>query len=224
MTDKSKASIGKKLAISAAGAGLLLLTTVLPAEYGLDPTGLGKMMGLTALAQEVTAKPAPFEGKLEFNVQDYDTSAEIIQGSIKGLVYMQDVPFKTQIIDIQIEDLGEVEYKFIMDGDASFVYSWEALDANGANVEYGVYYDFHGHPSTDDAKNYPDGFEMAYSKSEGTQQSGSFTAPFPGYHGFYFMNIEEGPITVKLNISGYWNDQKEMYRAVDGKVITKVEF
>ena len=37
--------------LALAAATVLLLTTVLPAEYGLDPTGLGKKMGLTALHQ-----------------------------------------------------------------------------------------------------------------------------------------------------------------------------
>lgn len=107
-----------------------------------------------------------------------------------------------------------------MSADTTFVYSWEVLDAAGD----GVYYDFHGHPSSEDAVNFPDGFEMAYAKGEGLTQSGSFTTPFAGYHGFYFMNIEEGPTTVRLNIAGYWDDSKEMYRAINGEVITNEAF
>ena len=75
-----------------------------------------------------------------------------------------------------------------------------------------------------DAPQYPEGFEQAYSKGEGQSQSGSFTAPFPGYHGWYLMNLEEGATTVRLKVSGYWKEHKEMYRAVDGKVINVVEF
>ena len=119
-----------------------------------------------------------------------------------------------------IEDLGEIEHKFVMPVDTTLVYSWEVLDAKGE----GIYYEFHGHPSSDDAANYPEGFEQAYSKGEGSAQSGSFTTPFPGYHGWYIMNLEEGPITVRLKVSGYWQEHKEMYRAVDGKVLNVVEF
>jgi hypothetical protein len=216
-----KSSIGKKFAFIVLAAGALLFTVVLPAEYGIDPTGLGKVLGLTTLAsQEKTINMQPFESVLSFNVEEYDMQADVINQSVKGLIKLQPTLFKTEVIDINIEDLGEVEHKFITDADATFVYSWEVLNAKGD----GVYFDFHGHPSTKDAANYPDGFEMAYSKNEGTTQSGSFTAQFPGYHGFYFMNLEEGPITVRLKISGYWEKHKEMYRAVDGKVITSIKF
>jgi hypothetical protein len=36
-------------AIAVAGAAVVLVTIVLPAEYGLDATGVGRVLGLTAL-------------------------------------------------------------------------------------------------------------------------------------------------------------------------------
>ncbi|MBU2936793.1 MULTISPECIES: hypothetical protein [Pacificibacter] len=208
-----------KLTLGAFAGGALLVIAVLPAEYGIDPTGLGETFGLDALS----TKPitiAQFDGDLSFNVGDYDPTAERIDQSVQGLIHLEDAPFHSEVIDIQIEDYGEVEYKFVMPADTTFVYSWQVLEAQGD----GVYYDFHGHPSSEDAVNFPEGFEMAYAKGEGLTQSGSFTAPFAGYHGFYFMNIEEGPITVRLNISGYWDESKEMYRAIQGEVVTNEAF
>lgn len=212
-------NLSSKLALGALAGGVLLVVAVLPAEYGVDPTGLGAKLGLTDMS-EPPLIIAQFEGDLSFNIGEYDPTAELINESVQGLIKLEDTPFHNEIIDIEIEDYGEVEYKFIMPADTTFVYSWEVLDA----VDDGVYYDFHGHPSSDDAVNFPDGFEMAYAKGEGLTQSGSFTTPFAGYHGFYFMNIEEGPITVRLNIAGYWDDSKEMYRAINGEVITNEEF
>ncbi len=208
-----------KLIAAALGGGAVLVLTVLPAEYGIDPTGVGSKLGLTAMAQEATTQ-APFEGVLEFNIGEYDPTADLIDTSVQGLIHRENAPFHTEVIDIMIEDFGEIEHKFIMEADTTFVYSWEVLDAEGD----GVYYDFHGHPASADAADYPEDFEMAYAKGEGTSQHGSFTAPFPGYHGFYFMNIEEGPITVRLTISGYWNEHKEMYRAVKDEVLVNEEF
>lgn len=208
-----------KLGFAAAGAGILLVTVVLPAEYGIDLSGFGRITGLTALAQE--AKPSyEFEGTLEFNIGDYDPSAEIIDQSVQGLIHLEEAPFKSEVIELEIEDLGEIEHKFILPADTTILYSWEVVDPKGD----GVYFDFHGHPSSADAANYPEGFEMAYSRGEGYAQNGSFTAPFPGYHGWYLMNLEEGPITVRLTVAGYWTEHKEMYRAVDGNVITNVDF
>jgi len=212
-------NLTSKLCLGAIAGGALLVVAVLPAEYGIDPTGLGENFGLIPLSENA-AVATPFTGDLSFNVGEYDPSAELINESVQGLIHLEDAPFHNEVIDIEIEDFGEVEHKFIMPADTTFVYSWEVLAAKGD----GVYYDFHGHPSSEDAANFPEGFEMGYAKGEGLTQSGSFTTPFAGYHGFYFMNIEEGPITVRLKIAGYWNDSKEMYRAIKGEVVNNVEF
>jgi hypothetical protein len=37
--------------MAAAVAGVLLLTVVLPAEYGIDPTGAGRVLGLTQMGE-----------------------------------------------------------------------------------------------------------------------------------------------------------------------------
>jgi hypothetical protein len=212
-------SLSSKLTLGALVGGVLLVIAVLPAEHGIDPTGLGAKLGLTDMS-EPPLIIAQFEGDLSFNIGEYDPTAELINESVQGLIHLENALFHNEIIDIEIEDYGEVEYKFIMHADTTFVYSWEVLGSVGD----GVYYDFHGHPSSDDAANFPEGFEMGYAKGEGLTKSGSFTTPFAGYHGFYFMNIEEGPITVRLNIAGYWDDSKEMYRAINGEVITNEEF
>lgn len=220
MTQKNRRSVGTKLLCSFALAIALLFVAVLPAEFGNDPTGFGAKMGLVALASDTTDVSAqPYERVLEFNVEEYDSSAERIERSIKGLVTLENTPFKNETIMIVVEDLGEVEHKFIMREGMSFVYSWKVKDVKGD----GVYFDFHGHPQASDVENYPEDFEMAYSKSEGKSQSGSFRAPFGGLHGFYFMNLEEGPIVIELNVSGYYKEHKEVYRAVDGKILTKLD-
>lgn len=219
-TTHSNRSIGTRLLLSAAIAGALLVAFVLPAEYGIDPTGLGKWTGVSALAQDAPAASKNFGQSLDFNVEEYDLTAEQINQSIRGLLHLEDVPFKSETIVLELEDLGEMEHKFILSQDTALLYSWKILNAKGD----GVYYEFHGHPSSADASNYPEGFEQAYSKGEGAGQNGSFTAPFPGYHGWYFMNLEEGPIQIELTVSGYYEEHKEMYRAVDGKIINNVEF
>jgi hypothetical protein len=212
---------GRKLVAVAIGAAAVLTVFVLPAEYGIDPTGIGKAIGVKALSGIVSpAAAADFGQTLSFNVEDYDLDAEVINQSIRGLLKLQDTPFKSETILIDVEDLGEVEHKFIMKQDETLVYAWRVLNATGQ----GVYYDFHGHPSSADAPNYPDGFEQAYGKSEAAGQNGTFTAPFPGYHGFYFMNLEEGPIQIELTVSGYYAEHKEMYRAVDGQVVFNQPF
>lgn len=214
-------SLSLKLLLASAGAIALLVTFVLPAEYGIDPTGVGALTGVNALASTNTiAANKDYGQAMNFNVEDYDLEAESINQSIRGLLNLSDTPFKSETIVLQIEDLGEIEHKFILPQDATLLYSWKILNPKGE----GVYYEFHGHPSSEDAPNYPEDFEQPYSKGEGAAQSGAFTAPFPGYHGWYLINLEEGPIQIELTVSGYYQEHKEMYRAVDGNVINIVEF
>lgn len=213
-------SIGTKLTLAAVAAGALLVAFVLPAEYGIDPTGIGRITGINALSESTRAPSRDFGQTLSFNIEDYDVEAEAINRSIRGLINLQDAPFQSETILLELEDLGEMEHKFILEQDTTLVYSWKVLNAKGE----GVYYEFHGHPSSQDAPDYPEGFEQAYSKGEGAGQNGSFSAPFPGYHGWYLMNLEEGPIQIELTVSGYYKEHKEMYRAVDGKIIKNVGF
>ena len=46
-------------AVSVVVAALVLVTAVLPAEYGIDPLGTGRMLGFTALSQAGTVTPVP---------------------------------------------------------------------------------------------------------------------------------------------------------------------
>ena len=215
-------NIAKRLIVASVGAAALLVAFVLPAEHGIDPTGIGELTGVKMLSEKVTPAKAgsDFGQILNFNIAKYDLEAEVINQSISGLLQLQDKVFKSETFVIDLEDFGEMEHKFIMKKASALLYSWKVLDAKGD----GVFYEFHGHPSTADAPNYPEGFEQAYSKGEGTGQSGSFIAPFPGYHGWFFMNLEEGPIKIEVTVSGFYDEHKEMHRAVDGKVINTVAF
>ena len=56
----SRGRLLKMTFLTLLAACLVLVVAVLPAEYGVDPTGLGKRMGLTALA--ATATEAKLEG------------------------------------------------------------------------------------------------------------------------------------------------------------------
>jgi hypothetical protein len=50
-TPPSRRSLLRSTLIAAAAAALLLITVVLPAEYGIDPTGVGRVLGLTTMGE-----------------------------------------------------------------------------------------------------------------------------------------------------------------------------
>ncbi|MCI5046359.1 MAG: hypothetical protein MRY59_02560, partial [Aquisalinus sp.] len=129
--------------------------------------------------------------------------------------------FKTETISIEIEEFGEVEHKAFMPQGGAFTYSWEVV---GDTPNGGVYFDFHGHPSSADADKYPEGFEQSYGEGEVRAQSGVLNAGFPGYHGWFFLNLEERPVTLNLTISGFYDSHQEMYRAVEGTIVHSADF
>ena len=51
----SKAKLVKSTLLSIVIAGIILVTAVLPAEYGIDPTGIGSALGLTSMGEIKTA-------------------------------------------------------------------------------------------------------------------------------------------------------------------------
>lgn len=61
----SGAALARSTLLALVIAGVLLVTCVLPAEYGIDPTGVGRILGLTpmgevkqAMAEEAAANAA----------------------------------------------------------------------------------------------------------------------------------------------------------------------
>jgi hypothetical protein len=64
-----------------------------------------------------------------------------------------------------------------------------------------VYVDYHGHdPSLGDK------FWVRYSEQDGVERaSGSLVAPFSGEHGWYWLNVSDKPVTIKLTVSGYYD-------------------
>lgn len=45
----------KSTVLAIIAAGVLLVTVVMPSEYGIDPSGLGKMLGLTDMGEIKTS-------------------------------------------------------------------------------------------------------------------------------------------------------------------------
>lgn len=82
--------------VALAVAGLLLLTVILPAEFGVDPLGTGRLTGLVALSNAET----PLEEQLEIHRSDY--------------------------VEFELGPFESVEYKYLLDLDAPMVFSWLA--------------------------------------------------------------------------------------------------
>jgi hypothetical protein len=189
-------SVLKGLAIAIAVAAIALAVFVLPAEYGIDPTGIGKALGLTAMREQRAADAGSIEdvtGGNENLVAAADAGAmDPLPLPNPAVSQLEGAPPTTETLTIHLGLDEKTEIKAQLAKAKAIVYSW--------SVEGGqVYVDFHGHdPSKGDA------YWVRYEEADGiTARSGSLVAPFNGEHGWYWLNVSEGPITIKLTVTGY---------------------
>jgi hypothetical protein len=153
---------------------------VLPAEYGVDPLGPGKRVGLLEL------------GVVGQQVQALSDASASGVGRATVLA-PQDRAFKQESVDFTVGPREGMEYKYRLDKGEALLFSWKATGP--------VSYEFHGEP--DGA---PRGYADSYEKGQAaTQVSGTFTAPTPGIHGWYWENPADQAIVVTLTTAGFYN-------------------
>lgn len=177
----TRASLLKAGALALAVAGVLLVGAVLPAEYGLDPTGVGGALGLTKLnAADAapSASPAP------------DTQAK---GGSAAPLQLSAVPLQGNTLTVPLAPHQGAEIKAVMVQGQSMHFAWRAEGGP-------VYVDMHGEPPKA-----PEGVYTSFAIAESiTQAQGLFQAPFTGSHGWYWENRGDAPVTIHLKTSGFY--------------------
>lgn len=170
-------------------ATIVLFVAVLPAEYGIDPTGLGEKLGLTALAKNaqtagqdcIPAKP---------NAQVANTSAAVAELSV--LDESQPIQWQHEV-SITIPPQKGLEYKFKMAQGAVLEFSWTTENGEA------LHYDFHGEP-----EGATDGYFKSYQETSDKMAKGKLIAPFAGIHGWYWENASDKPVKILLKSKGVY--------------------
>ncbi|UJF21117.1 hypothetical protein [Shewanella sp. OMA3-2] len=188
-----------KASISAVVIGIIVLViAILPAEYNIDPTGIGAALGLTEIAQASESKAI----KSSTDNVNIIEKVSVEQMSIENLVILnaptvaeiaqtrQLAGIRSDVIDIVIPANKGLEYKLLVNEHGHFEYEWKT-DGNA------LYFDFHGEPQGDTS-----GYYESYAITTATEMKGSLTTPFAGNHGWYWKNTTNEPVTVTLNTKG----------------------
>ncbi len=183
-------------------AALLLVTVVLPAEYGIDPTGIGKALGLTAINEP--AKTVQLKDVIGGNQNLAAAAAKVpdvgdpIPLPNPAVSQIKSGAPKTQTLTVTLPPFKETEVKMLLDEAQVAVFSWEA--------DTDVYVDYHGHNPEIMGKR---GF-VRYEEQQSTRaEHGSLVAPFSGEHGWYWLSLSDKPTTIKLTVTGYFNSLKD---------------
>lgn len=196
------ASLARALLIALSVAAALLVLVILPAEYSIDPTGFGArigLLGISAAEPAATEQMASLPAATATPFYDQDTPAPLAEPEVHQA---KDAAYRSETIEIHMAADEQLEFKVVMDQDQTVLYSWE-LDQGD------IYYDMHA-----EVESGPPGYWVRYEEGDGrTGAHGSLVAPFTGKHGWYFLNYNEFPVTIRLQLSGYYREVVELNRS-----------
>ena len=115
----------------------------------------------------------------------------------EGVIEIRSAKWRTDAVDVAVPAGKGLEYNLTMKKGDTLVYniSYGTLSEPGKMVS-----EFHGHTRQVNGV----GDLMFYSKSDGSPQSGSFTAPWDGIHGWYLKNESPNDVVVKLELAGFY--------------------
>jgi len=193
----------RSTAIAAGAAAVILVTVVWPSEYGIDPTGMGGVLGLaemgeikSQLAEEAEADRLLMEQEVEPQSSLQPGLLDVIFGAFVGTAHAQEAnvaPEWKDEITFVLEPGQGIEIKLVMEEGAVAPFEW--------NVEGGaVNFDLHGDGS---------GNEISYEKGRSVPEaSGELTAAFTGNHGWFWRNRGDAPVSVKLRVAGAYSEIK----------------
>lgn len=164
-------------------AGAILVSAVLPAEFGIDPTGIGKVLGLTTLSE---ASPM---------VENKAANANLLESAgtaTGGIVIKSDVPLKNGEMTLTLKPNEGAEIKATMRKGERLVYNWTA-EGGPVNV------DMHGEKTNDN-----DNFTTYWKAMQIAGDQGNFVAPFDGTHGWFWRNRSDQTVTIKVKVSDFY--------------------
>ena len=160
----------------------LLITVVMPSEYGIDPTGVGRLLGLKQMGEIKT--------QLAEEADADNQASAVQQGQLAAPVNEPSAGSQRHQMLITLKPNEAAEVKLEMRKDARVTYQWTS--SGPVNV------DAHGDPV-----NAPKGFYHGYGKARQiTSGDGVLQAAFEGKHGWFWRNRGSETITIQLDTTG----------------------
>lgn len=188
----------KSTIIAIIAAIVILVTIVMPSEYAVDPTGVGKMLNLTEMGEikQQLHEEAEADRQMELEkLKANDQSSSLLEGLLGLIVSKAHAQSTNQEWTTEYSytlERGEgIEVKLVMEEGGEVEFLWVA--------EGGVLnYDMHGDGS---------GNNISYEKGRAVpSQEGVLKAEFTGNHGWFWRNRDKQNVTVKLFVRGAYSE------------------
>jgi len=180
-------SLLRSIAIATGLAAFVLMVVVLPAEYGIDPTRIGSVIGLTHMGR----------AKMELAVTVAANEAEAAARRDAPGTQVDTTSFATNTHKVRITLLPNEgrEIKLLMHAGARTTYAWST---GGAVVKFVT----HGEPLEGSRSV----FERYGHAPAATSDQGVIIAAFEGLHGWFWRNNTSKDIVVTLETDGQYEN------------------
>ncbi|MFT6390227.1 MAG: hypothetical protein ACJAUP_003628 [Cellvibrionaceae bacterium] len=197
----STSKLIKSTIIAAITAGVLLLTVVMPAEYGIDHTGVGEIIGLKRMG----------EIRISLDEEEKADTAKIVEAA-QAVVEVKEVKKVVEVVKTEAVEAQTViapnnkadqnhemtftlapdeaaEVKVTMTKGAKVSYIWQT-DGGKSN------FDVHG-----DSKKLKISYHPYY-KGTDSKREGTLEAAFDGGHGWFWRNRTKNSLTITIKTAG----------------------
>ena len=198
----STKSLIKATLLALVAAAVVLVVFILPAEYGVDVTGIGSRLGLNAMSAAAPESEEPAVPTTE-EEPTAEVSPEVVPATEEALsaltaAWKSSTAYRSDQMSLTLQPGEGAEIKARMRAGERFVFTW--------TTEGGVVnFDMHG-----EALNAKKDEFTSFWKGRGAPEGhGAFVAPFEGTHGWYWRNRGDRPVTVTVKTSGFY---KELFR------------
>jgi hypothetical protein len=185
--------------LAAISALVLLVAVVLPAEYGIDPTGVGRVLQMTKMGeikQQLAAEAATDTAGIP--VANANTAQTTTKGAPVNTMTASTPAAEPEVqwrdeTPFTLKPAEGTEIKLMMVAGAKAQYSWVV---KGGTVNF----DTHG-----DAP----GKSISYEKGRGVaSKEGILEAAFTGNHGWYWRNRGQSNVQMILRTRGEYSELK----------------
>ncbi|MDM7459795.1 MAG: transmembrane anchor protein [Paracoccus sp. (in: a-proteobacteria)] len=192
----TKAQLRRSSLIAGIGAVVILVTVYLPAEHAIDPTGVGRVLGLTEMGEiKVQLAQEAEADRLLDAERGTDQSSSVLDtvlGLFVGTAHAQEAQDTWRDeVTFTLAPGATAEIKMTMEAGNILDYAWAAT---GGRVNF----DLHAHGG---------GQSITYERGRGeTAGEGSIDAPFAGDHGWFWRNRDSAPITITIQLRGEYSE------------------
>ena len=180
----------KATAFALVTATVLLVTVVLPAEYAIDPTGAGRLLGYSEMGeikQQLAAEAA---------ADEQNAAVEEVRSLADNSGSGSEAATRSDVTELTLAPGEGAEVKAVMAEGASLQYEWSVQD---------------GHVNFDTHADAPGISYHGYDKGrESTGEAGTLVAAFDGSHGWFWRNRSGATVTVTLKTDGSYSDIKRV--------------